>query len=895
MKLDTRVFTSRVARRTFLLFVACALLPVSAIAALAYWQVTSELRGQSQRRLQQASKGVAMVLFQRLQAAEASLGAPAGEWALADSEHQRPFIGVVLVTRDGQRRIVSGDSTSTPALGAEQRAMLRAGKTVLSTEMDDRGTMHFFLSRAADRAHPERGILHGAMNPAYLWAIQDEASLPSGAKLIILDASGRLVFSSFDTGNGLPALVKRQAGQRTAGFFEWNDGHQDYLAAYWSLFLRYAFGMSKWTVVLNQAKADVVSPIADFKRTFFLGILLTVWLVLLVSISQIRKSLTPLDRLQEGTRRLARGDLDARVEVKSGDEFEELASSFNGMAGQIGRQFDALAMRREISATLNPQKPLEDILQTCADLLARHLNLALVGIWIAGPDGFAPALRACAGPARRSGAPLEFPLPAERLEAFARDRRPHASNTLSQDAALCDPGWAQGAGVVAFVAHPLMVDDRLVGVAAAFAARPLDGLDLSSFGAAAGDIAGCVDRRRVSEALQDSEVQLRQLQKMEAVGRLAGGIAHDFNNLLTVIMGRSALLMRQVPAGDPKRKSIENIDETAQRAALLPRQLLAFSRKQVLQPGLLDLKAVVVGMTEILRRLIGPAIEFSIVAPEELGSVKMDRGQAEQILVNLVVNARDAMPDGGQVTINTQDVALDELDATRLGGLTPGPYVMLAVTDTGIGMDAHTQARIFEPFFTTKEPGKGTGLGLATVFGIVRQSGGAIAVESAPGAGTTFRIYLPRVDGVAEATEEASAPIGRGTETVLLVEDEGGVRALMEGVLAEYGYTVLVASRPGEAIRIAERHAGPIHLLLSDMVMPEMPGTALARRLVTMRPDMAILFVSGYADYAADEGLPVDGHGRAAAFLQKPFTPDVVARTVRSVLDGAASPVGAAS
>ncbi|HKZ03911.1 MAG TPA: ATP-binding protein [Methylomirabilota bacterium] len=895
MKLDKRVFTSRVARRAFLLFVACALLPVTAIAALGFWQVNSELHAQSQRRLQQASKSVGMVLFQRLQAAEASLGAPAGEWNLAEAGHQRPFVGVLLVTSDGQRRVVSGDPTNPPAHGAAQRAMLGAGKTVLSTESDAAGKLHFFLSRAVDRAHPERGILHGTMNPAYLWAIQDEATLPSGARLIILDASGRLIFSSFDTASALPAMVKRQVGQRTAGFFEWNDGHEDYLAAYWSLFLRYAFGMSKWTVVLNQAKADVVSPIADFKRTFVLGVLLTVWLVLLVSISQIRKNLTPLDRLHDGTRRLARGDLDARVDVRSGDEFEELASSFNGMAAQLGRQFDALAMRREISATLNPQKPLDDILQTCADLLARHLNLALVGVWIVGPDGSAPALRACAGTARRSEAPLEFPLRPERLEAFVRDRRPHASNTLSQDASLCDPGWAQDAGLVAFVAHPLMVDDRLVGVATAFASRLLDGLDLSSFGAAAGDIAGCVDRKRVSEALQDSEVRLRQLQKMEAVGRLAGGIAHDFNNLLTVIMGRSALLLRAVPAEDPKRKSIENIDETAQRAALLTRQLLAFSRKQVLQPGIIDLKAVVVGMSEILKRLIGPAIEFSITAPEDLGSVKMDRGQTEQILVNLVVNARDAMPDGGQLTVHALDVVLDELEATRLGGLTPGPYVMLGVTDTGIGMDAHTQARIFEPFFTTKEPGRGTGLGLATVFGIVRQGGGAVAVESAPGAGTTFRIYLPRVDGAAEATEETSAPIGRGTETVLLVEDESGVRALMESVLTDHGYTVLAASRPGEAIRIAERHTGPIHLLLSDMVMPEMPGTALARELVAMRPDMALLFVSGYADYAGDDGLPADGHGRAAAFLQKPFTPDLVARTVRSVLDDAGSPVGTAS
>jgi two-component system, cell cycle sensor histidine kinase and response regulator CckA len=606
-------------------------------------------------------------------------------------------------------------------------------------------------------------------------------------------------------------------------------------------------------------------------------VLLTVWLVLLVSIRQIRKNLKPLDRLQEGTRQLASGQLDTRVNVTSGDEFEELAVSFNQMASQLGRQFDALAMRREISAVLSASKPLDETLQACGDLLARHLGLARVGIWITAGDGAALGLRASTGiPAGEQ--PLSFPLEPERLEALARARRPYATNTLAQDARLCDADRAAREGLVAFVAHPLLVDERFVGLAAAYGTHPLDGLDLSGFGAAAGDIARCVDGKRVAEALQDSEVQLRQLQKMEAVGRLAGGIAHDFNNLLTVIMGRSNLLLHRLAADHPHRKSLENIEETTQRAALLTRQLLAFSRKQVLTPTVLDVEGVVAGMLELFQRLIGENIELAFTPGSELGRVRIDRGQAEQVLVNLVVNARDAMPEGGRITIEIGEVALDEGDAVRLAGLPGGPYIVLTVSDTGTGMDEHTKARIFEPFFTTKEPGKGTGLGLATVYGIVRQSEGGITVESQLGVGTSFKIYLPRVDGVVAEETTAVAPVGCGTETVLLVEDEPHVRSLVETVLAEHGYHVLAAGRPGEAVRLAEGHAGPIHLLLSDMVMPEMSGSALARQILPLRPETVVLFMSGYADYPAEQAT-------GAGLLQKPFTPDALARAVRGALD----------
>jgi two-component system, cell cycle sensor histidine kinase and response regulator CckA len=380
------------------------------------------------------------------------------------------------------------------------------------------------------------------------------------------------------------------------------------------------------------------------------------------------------------------------------------------------------------------------------------------------------------------------------------------------------------------------------------------------------------------------EEQLRQAQKMEAIGQLAGGIAHDFNNLLTAITGYSELTMRRLPAEDPLRQNIEEIKKAGERAAALTRQLLAFSRKQVLQPKVLDLNAVISELEKMLRRLIGEDIGLRTALDSELGSVKADPGQVEQIIMNLVVNARDAMPRGGKLTIETKNVYLDEDYAKNHIAAIPGPYVMLAVSDTGTGMDEQTQARIFEPFFTTKEAGKGTGLGLSTVYGIVKQSGGNIWVYSEVGRGTTFKVYLPRVDEGAQEykrSTEAEEAI-RGVETILLAEDEEMVRKLARQVLEMYGYQVLDAANGGAALLICERHTGPIHLLITDVIMPEMSGRELAGRLAQLRPEMKVLYMSGYTDNAIVHQGVLD---EDANFIQKPFPTDALARKVREVLD----------
>ncbi len=379
------------------------------------------------------------------------------------------------------------------------------------------------------------------------------------------------------------------------------------------------------------------------------------------------------------------------------------------------------------------------------------------------------------------------------------------------------------------------------------------------------------------------EERLRLSQKMEAVGRLAGGVAHDFNNLLTAILGYGSLLSSRLAPGAPGREELDEMLRASERATALTQQLLAFSRKQVLEPVVLDVNELVRNLEKMLRRLIGEDLELATKLDALAGRVRADHGQLEQVIMNLVLNARDAMPNGGRLTIETANADLDESYAQRHITVRPGRYVMVAVSDTGTGMDAETQAHIFEPFFTTKEKGKGTGLGLSTVYGIVKQSGGNIWVYSEPGKGTTFKVYLPRVGEPAEeGVPRTAGPLSTsGTGTILVVEDEPAIRALAKRVLEGRGYRVIEAGSGKDALERVRAEEGPINLLLTDLVMPDMPGTELACRLEEMRPGVRVLFMSGYTD----DGVVRSGQlGSGHAFLQKPFTPGILASKVREIL-----------
>jgi PAS domain S-box-containing protein len=393
------------------------------------------------------------------------------------------------------------------------------------------------------------------------------------------------------------------------------------------------------------------------------------------------------------------------------------------------------------------------------------------------------------------------------------------------------------------------------------------------------------ERRRAEEALRQLQGELLQTQKMEAIGRLAGGVAHDFNNLLTVVLSYANLLLPTFAPNDQRREFLEEVRRAGERGAALTQQLLAFSRQQIMERRILDLAQIVREMDAMIRRLVGEDVVVKAIVDAELGHIKADASSIEQVILNLVVNARDAMPQGGTLTIEARNIELDEATGREHLGGAAGAHVMLAISDTGVGMDKETQQRIFEPFFTTKARGRGTGLGLATVFGIVTQAGGTIWVSSEPGKGTTFKVYLPRTAEPYEREPPRSAVRSfRGTETILVAEDEDQLRQVVQRALEEQGFSVLVARDGHEAISLCTRHAGNIDLLLTDLVMPHMSGRELAERLVSLRPSMKVLYMSGYTENVIANHDVGDAR---MEFLPKPITPETLLRKVRDVIDGA--------
>jgi signal transduction histidine kinase/ActR/RegA family two-component response regulator len=610
--------------------------------------------------------------------------------------------------------------------------------------------------------------------------------------------------------------------------------------------------------------------------------------------------LRPVRALAESATRLGHGDLTARMPETKLSEMRPTVRAFNSMAASLEQALHEARTRQtrlesllEISGELSRMQPLDSLLGRIAEACGRIVKTDWVGFRLVDGDELVvagtlevhtdmpvhPRLKigeSLAGQVAETGRPL-----------LLRDPASHPSILPDHAAAMRRLGY-QGLLTV-----PARIGDRVVGVLS-FLTRREEGFsteDMAIAIAFASHAAIALENsrllhesRRAYDELAQAQGQLEQAQKMDAIGRLAGGVAHDFNNLLTVILGRTDIILRQLKTEDPIRRGIELIQRTAGRAAELTKQLLAFSRKQVLEAVVLDLGAVTTDMREMLARLIGEDIALVTNSAPGLGHVKADRGQIEQVVMNLAINARDAMPKGGHLIVETENVELDAEYVRRHMGARPGLHVMLAVSDSGVGIPREHQRHIFEPFFTTKEQGKGTGLGLATVYGIVKQSGGYIEVDSEPGRGTTFRIYLPRVDAAAPAVDRAGRPVTPtgGTETILLVEDEEGVRELARDILRASGYTVIEARNGPEALLLCEHHRGPIDLLLTDVVMPQMSGRELAERVGPLRPNLSVLYMSGYTD---DAVIRHGVLGADTAFLQKPFTPAALVQRVRETLD----------
>jgi PAS domain S-box-containing protein len=581
---------------------------------------------------------------------------------------------------------------------------------------------------------------------------------------------------------------------------------------------------------------------------------LAIWIVTVISRDLRRK----IERLQTGASRVADGDLSHRIPLESGDEIGRVTLAFNQMTEKLAATREERRLAGE--ALQESERRLRSLTESASDAIISADSSGRIVSWNRGSQSIF-GYRAD----EVLGESVLVLMP-ERFRAMYREGvgggpagngrelfgRPVEGEGLRKDGSE----------------FPLEVSLATWNIG-----------DKTFYGAIVRDL---TERKAL-------EGQLRQAQKLEVVGQLAGGLAHDFNNLLAVIIGRSQLLRARLGREDRLRRHAELIEETAQRGAGLTRRILAFGRKQVAQPQVLDLNALVAGMSTLLRQLVGDDVELTTELQPDLGWVNADPGQIEQVIMNLVLNARDALAGGGRLTIETANRRLDEAYAARHPGARPGEHVMLAVRDTGRGMAPATQARLFEPFFTTKADGKGTGLGLFTVYGIVSQSGGHIRVESEPDRGTTFTIYLPvhlpRVDAPGETVEPSvSRPApARGSEVILLVEDRVDVRDMTREILEEHGYSVLVATHGREALSVSDRHQDVIHLLLTDVVMPQMRGPELAQHLMRRRPGLRVLYMSAYTD-GAPELAGVLNHG--TAFLQKPFAPDGLVRAVRQLLDG---------
>ena len=877
---------SRVGRRVLAAFVLCAVVPLLTFAGFSLASVTARLELEATERLQWTGKQIAMGLLERLLTFDAELERVAAvqAGARADRPDADPlpersdvhFRGIARTDTAGFRAL-SGEVREIAPLDEHVRVRLESGAPALRVTADDRGPCVELL-----RAIPGApgAFVVGQVEPEALWGRLSRMSL---FDVHVFGRGGELLFATAPDGTA-PRPPDGLVSDGTAA--EVRQDPDGDLHADWSLFLRPSFGVDDWTVVTSQPRQVLYGPVRTFAWTFLLVLLLSLLAVGFLSTVQIRRNLGPIRALEASTERIAEGDLSERVAIESGDEFESLADRFNEMASRLERdERQGRALETLGHEALGSTDPSE-FFEAAVPAVRASLDADCCAYFERDPEGDGRTSWSCR---THSGWP----------ESSARERRwqpgslppppePRLAYDLEQEEDLPLPPTMRGLGLRSAAVVGVARGDETFGMLAVFSRRAeWFGEPEGRFLRGVSQLLGtALDRARIEGALHESREQLLQAQKLEAIGQLASGVAHDFNNVLTAITGASELALDATP-DEAVEAEIREIQAAAQRGTRISRQLLGMARKSDPDPIALDVGAAVQDLCGMLRRLLPGTIQLHVNAPQELPHVVADRGQLEQIVTNLVVNARDAMPDGGRIHVDVHEVHLDAVSASRFENGAPGHFVQLTVLDEGTGIPDDVIDRIFEPLFTTKELGSGTGLGLANVAELVKAHEGRIGVWSEPGRWTRFEVILP----VAAATEAkarltvaptpARPETGTAPETratVLVVDDDPAVLRLATRALERGGLRTLCADSATAALQAAEREPGRIDLLATDQNMPGMTGTELASRLRMLRPETRVLMISGDSDDApSDPGV---------SSLPKPFGPADLLAAVNAAIGG---------
>jgi len=1030
-RIHLAVFQSRMGKRIFWMFVFCSFLPIIILSTLSFIQVNRQLRDQAVVRLRQMTKAIGMSLYERLELVDNELRLmtytlrenPAGALVTPGGKFGHPissrFIALVFVTPDGEAVPLRGEIKDFPALMKALPPKHFSDQSFVRILPQENLPARVFISIRTAIDPSAEGVLTGEIDSAFLWGIGQQYNLPPLTELTIINQAGDLLVSSIPRSAEIIYRAALEQRNASSHHFTWRDDHQVYLSCYWDLFLKSHFQADTWTIVLSQSREDALYALQNFKFSFPLSLLVGFWIILLVSIRLIRKSLIPLEKLQEGTRHIQSGDFSRTVTLHSGDEFEDLAASFNLMTRRLARIFGELSVMAEVGQLVTSRPEVVDLVTAELRIMADRLHfdwglLMIQGGLLSGEDvmaGFGlaeqskeqeravvtlsgnPQLKSLLTHAASHGtafftndiqefisrlpqscrgyfeqiknqsliwAPMSFetrhigvlavgrthgaqPLTdsdrdliasiaaqtavainstvafhkLEESEARFRqafdhaatgivlvdsDQRIKASNrylqrllgytedelvdrpladvlSFSDHTKLEDPCAAMMAGETSFLqlekdfAHksgkpiPTRINGSLMRDASG---QPLHFIlhirDLSA-------------EKAAEQSKRLLEEQLRQAQKMEAIGTLAGGIAHDFNNILSAVSGYTELALMQLPTDSKVHGQLTNVKKAAARAADLVRQILTFSRQTTQEKEPVQISSIIKEALKLLRASLPATIEIRPVIGNFSESILADPTQIHQIVMNLCTNALHAMEDhGGLLEVRLENTRQLEESAMPHDLARPGDYLRLTVADNGCGMDTTTLKRIFDPYFTTKEKNKGTGLGLSLVHGIVENHGGTITVTSTPGKGTTFAIYFPILERPADALAALPDRLTGGTEHILFIDDEPMLVELGTTMLKNLGYRVVGVQDPLEALALFKEDPGQFDLVITDLTMPKMTGDRLAEKLALLRPELPVLLCSGYVKHFGT-------HPHLAGYIQKPLSQQDLARAVRDALD----------